>query len=237
MNRLSIVLALFCVAAFGCRERAPDATATSEPPPPLVEPELEPGSASRRSPGRPVRAADERAAGPRERLCARGRGSLRRSAGTPQATAHEPAPCRDAASSIASSAMRPAHLYTKSPQKQNCGRPPPPPPPFPLLLERRSSGLDSPLPEPPRTPVATESSEPGRRWCCIRAERLGMVRPAFRSRGTLREPPAHSCGADLPSQRQMAIPSAVPSGIARDTRTEPFTTAEHIVDFQVKRVW
>jgi hypothetical protein len=44
MNRLSIVLALFCVTAFGCRERAPSATATSEPPPPLVEPELGPGS-------------------------------------------------------------------------------------------------------------------------------------------------------------------------------------------------
>ena len=44
MNRLSIALALLCVTAFGCRGRAPDAAAMSEPPPPLIEPDLAPGS-------------------------------------------------------------------------------------------------------------------------------------------------------------------------------------------------
>ena len=43
MNRLSMALALLCVTAFGCRGRAPD-EAMSEPPPPLIEPELAPGS-------------------------------------------------------------------------------------------------------------------------------------------------------------------------------------------------
>ena len=44
IHRISIVLALSCVAAFGCRGRSADSAVMSEPPPPLIEPELPPGS-------------------------------------------------------------------------------------------------------------------------------------------------------------------------------------------------
>ena len=44
MIRFSIALGLLCLTALGCRGRAPDAAAMPEPPPPLIEPELAPGS-------------------------------------------------------------------------------------------------------------------------------------------------------------------------------------------------
>ena len=42
MIRLSIALGLLCITGLGCRGRAPEAAAMSEPPPPLIEPELAP---------------------------------------------------------------------------------------------------------------------------------------------------------------------------------------------------
>jgi hypothetical protein len=44
MIRLLIALCLLCLTGVGCRGRAPDAAAGPEPPAPLVEPELAPGS-------------------------------------------------------------------------------------------------------------------------------------------------------------------------------------------------
>ena len=44
MMRLSVVLGLVCVAGLGCRGQAPGAAAMPQPPPPLIEPELAPGS-------------------------------------------------------------------------------------------------------------------------------------------------------------------------------------------------
>jgi hypothetical protein len=41
---VSIALGLLCITGLGCRGRAPEAAAMSEPPPPLIEPELAPGS-------------------------------------------------------------------------------------------------------------------------------------------------------------------------------------------------
>ena len=44
MTRYSMALVILCVSAAGCRGSAPEATVAQEPPPPLIEPELAPGS-------------------------------------------------------------------------------------------------------------------------------------------------------------------------------------------------
>ena len=44
MIRCLIALGILSITALGCRGGAPEAAATSEPPPPLIEPELAPGS-------------------------------------------------------------------------------------------------------------------------------------------------------------------------------------------------
>jgi hypothetical protein len=76
-----------------------------------------------------------------------------------------------------------------------------------------------------------------RRWCCIGAERLGMVHSGFRSHRTLCVPPAHSCRADYRHSVSWRYAALYIWNRSRDTTTDSFTTAEHIVDVQVKRVW
>jgi hypothetical protein len=108
----------------------------------------------------------------------------------------------------------------------------------PLLHgRRRRFRFIGSLPQPARVPRAAEQGEDDRRRCALPPRRLGMVRPARRAGGALRQQAAHPGRPRVPPSFAWRYEVLYIWTRSRNTFEEEFKTADNSIDIHVKRVF